>query len=159
VLTARVSTGQPVEVSWSDLAFGGKGDERSQFHTAHAITVYPGESRLEISDRRHSEIKSFTRYGHYLSSLKMPMGSLPCSIDYSDEYAVVPTLVGPDPAKGAPIYLFHQGRLVSTVFPQSDLGLKNFQHNHKAVLRNISGKLCIIVQAWNPGDFAILEQV
>jgi hypothetical protein len=156
VLTARVSSS--VDVAWNDLAFGGKGDERSQFHTAHAITVHPGERWLEISDRRHSEIKRFTRYGHYLSSLKMPMGCLPCSIDYAEDYTVIPTLVGPDPSKGAPIYLFHQDRLISTIFPQSDLGLRNFQHNHKAAIRKLNDRLYIIVQAWNPGDFAILEQ-
>jgi hypothetical protein len=27
------------------------------------------------------------------------------------------------------------------------------------VLRRVNNKLYIIVQAWNPGDFAILEQV
>jgi hypothetical protein len=159
VLSARVSAGSSVDVAWNDLAFGGRGDERNQFQTAHAIAVHPGERRLDISDRRHSEIKHFSRYGHYLSSLKMPMGCLPCSIDYADGYAVIPTLVGPDPSKGAPIYLFRQDRLISTILPQSDLGLKNFQHNHKAALRKVSDRLYIIVQAWSPGDFAILEQV
>ena len=28
-----------------------------------------------------------------------------------------------------------------------------------AVLRQAGGKLYIIAQAWNPGDFAVLEQV
>jgi hypothetical protein len=159
VLTARVSSGNSVEAAWNDLAFGGRGEDRSQFNTAHAIRVRPGEQQLDVCDRRHGEIKRFTRYGHYLSALKMPMGSLPCSIDDEDGYAVVPTLVGPDPGKGAPIYLLQHDRLVSTVFPQSDLGLKNFKHNHKAVIRKVGGRLYIIVQAWNPGDFAILEQV
>jgi hypothetical protein len=159
VLTARVSAADSVEVAWNDLAFGGKGDERSQFNTAHAIAVHPDEPRLDISDRRHSQIKRFTRHGHYLSALNMPMGCLPCSIDFADGYAVIPTLVGPDPSKGAPIYLFHHDRLISTILPQSDLGLKNFQHNHKAAIRRVNDKLYIIVQAWNPGDFAILEQV
>ncbi|MGH9402796.1 MAG: twin-arginine translocation signal domain-containing protein [Terriglobia bacterium] len=157
VLTARVMT--PSRVEWSDLAFGGKGDGRSQFQTAHAVTVHPDSKRLDITDRPHSEVKQFGRYGHYLSTLKMPMGSLPCSIDYLDQYALIPTLVGPDPAKGAPIYLFESSRLISTIFPKADLGLANFEHNHKAVLHKAGDKLCIVVQAWNPGDFAILEQV
>jgi hypothetical protein len=159
VLTARVAAGNSVDVGWNDLAFGGKGDERNQFQTAHAIAVHPGEQRLDVTDRPHSAIKQFTRYGHYLSTLKMPSGCLPCSIDYEAGYAVVPTLVGPDPSKGAPIYLFQDGHLISTILPQADLGLKNFQHNHKAAIRKVRDKLCIIVQAWNPGDFAILEQV
>jgi hypothetical protein len=43
--------------------------------------------------------------------------------------------------------------------PKEDLGLENFKHNHNAVLRKIGNKFYVIVQAWNPGDFAILEQV
>lgn len=159
VLTARVSPGDSARIEWNDLAFGGKGDGRSQFRTAHAIAVCPATTQLDVTDRPHSEIKRFSRYGHFLSSLKMPMGSLPCSIDWLDGYALVPTLAGPDPSQGAPIYLFRDGWLVSSIFPKSDLGLANFAHNHKAVLHRREDKLCIIVQAWNPGDFAILEQV
>ena len=159
VLTARVSSKNPSRAEWNDLAFGGKGNRPNQFQTAHAITVAPRGKQLAISDRVHSQVKRFSRYGHYLSTLKMPIGSLPCSIHFLDDYAVVPTLVGPDPSQGAPIYIFRNDQLISTVFPKSDLGLKNFQHNHKAVLQRVDGKLCIIVQAWNPGDFAILEQV
>jgi len=111
-------------------------------------------------DRPHSRIERFTRYGHYLSTLKMPSGSLPCDINYLDQqYSVVPALEGPDKKKGAPIYIFENEKLVSTVMPKEDLGLQNFVHIHNAALRRIAGKLYIIAQAWNPGDFAILEQV
>ncbi|MGH8245142.1 MAG: hypothetical protein ACREUU_01775 [Gammaproteobacteria bacterium] len=159
VLTARVSPGGPVRVVWSDLAFGGKGDAPNQFQTGHGITVPPMKKRLDVADRPRSEIRRFTRYGHYLSSLKMPRGSLPCDIDYLDRYAVVAALDGPDRSKGAPIYLLEDDQLVSTIMPKEDLGLEKFAHNHNAVLRKIGNKLYIIVQAWNPGDFAILEQV
>jgi len=50
-------------------------------------------------------------------------------------------------------------KVVSTIMPKEDLGLANFQHIHNAVLVERKGKLFIIAQAWNPGDFAILEQV
>jgi hypothetical protein len=50
-------------------------------------------------------------------------------------------------------------RLVSTVMIKEDLGLPNFLHIHNAVMKSLNGKLYIIAQAWNPGDFAILEQV
>jgi hypothetical protein len=43
--------------------------------------------------------------------------------------------------------------------PKEDLGLTNFKHVHNAVFREYGNKLYIIAQAWNPGDFAILEQV
>jgi hypothetical protein len=35
----------------------------------------------------------------------------------------------------------------------------NFKHIHNAVLGQSGGKLYVIAQAWNPGDFAVLEQV
>ena len=84
---------------------------------------------------------------------------MPCSIDRVGEYALAPALEGPVSAHGAPLYILHHDELVSTILPQADLGLANFEHNHKAVLHKRGDKLCIIVQAWNPGNFAILEQV
>jgi hypothetical protein len=160
VLTARIERASRFETVWNDLAFGGKGEGPGQFGTGHGITLSPGKVGLEVADRPHSRIERFTRYGHYLSTLKMPSGSLPCDINYLDQqYSVVPALEGPDKKKGAPIYIFEDEKLISTVIPKEDLGLQNFVHIHNAALRRIAGKLYIIAQAWNPGDFAILEQV
>ena len=159
ILTARITNLNPFLAVWNDLAFGGKGTGPGQFGTAHGITIPPGTQRIDIADRPNSEIDRFTRYGQYLSTLKMPMGSLPCDIDFLDQYAVVAALDGPDKSKGAPVYLLENDQLVSTIMPKEDLGLINFKHNHNAVLRKAGNKLYIIVQAWNPGDFAILEQV
>jgi hypothetical protein len=159
VLTARVTSYSPLRAAWFDLAFGGKGSAPGQFGTGHGITVPPGTRRLDVADRANSEIDRFTRHGQYLSTLRMPAGSLPCDIDYLGRHAVVAALDGPDRSKGAPIYLFEDDRLVSTLFPKEDLGLENFKHLHNAVLREVGGKLYVIVQAWNPGDFAVLEQV
>jgi len=50
-------------------------------------------------------------------------------------------------------------KLISTIMPKEDLGLTNFTHVHNAVLHKVGNKYYIIAQAWNPGDFAILEQV
>ena len=159
VLTARVLSLSPFKAFWNDLVFGGKGDGPGQFGTAHGITVPPGKKRLDISDRPHSRLERFTRYGHYLSTVELPKGSLPCDIYYLDRYAVVASLDGPNRNKGAPIYILENDKVISTIMPLEDLGLKNFKHNHNAVLRKIGNKFYIIVQAWNPGDFAILEQV
>lgn len=159
VLTARILSTNPFKAVWHDLSFGGKGSGIGQFGTAHGITVPPGMKRLDIADRPNSKIDRFTRYGHYLSTLRMPLGSLPCDIYYLGNYAVVGSLDGPDRGKGAPIYLFENDKLVSTIMPKEDLGLKNFVHVHNAVLREYGHKLYIIAQAWNPGDFAVLEQV
>ncbi|MBZ5561686.1 MAG: hypothetical protein LAP13_04635 [Acidobacteriia bacterium] len=159
VLTARIAGTNPFETVWNDLAFGGKGTAHGQFETGHGITIPPGTKRLDISDRPNSRIERFTRYGHYLSTLEMPSGSLPCDINYMGHYAVVAALDGPDTSKGAPVYILEDDKLVSTLMPKEDLGLQNFQHVHNATIRQIGDKLYVIMQAWNPGDFAILEQV
>jgi hypothetical protein len=159
VLTARVTGYRPLTTAWFDLAFGGRGTAPGQLGTGHGITIPPGTKRIDVADRANGEIDRFTRHGQYLSTLRMPSGSLPCDIDYLGRYAVVAALDGPDKSKGAPIYLLEDDRLVSTIFPKDDLGLVNFKHVHNAVLREAGGKLYIIAQAWNPGDFAVLEQV
>ena len=159
VLTARILSTNPFKVQWHDLAFGGRGTGVGQFGTGHGITVKPGTKRLDIADRPNSEIDRFTRYGQYLSTLRMPIGSFPCDIYHLGNYSVVGSLHGPDRSKGAPIYILENDRLISTIMPKEDLGLKNFQHIHNAVLREYGNKLYVIAQAWNPGDFAILEQV
>ncbi|MBI3667583.1 MAG: hypothetical protein HY236_15375 [Acidobacteria bacterium] len=159
VLTARIFSTNPFKAAWHDLAFGGRGNGVGQFGTGHGITVPPGTKRLDVSDRPNSEIDRFTRYGQYLSTLRMPLGSFPCDIYYLGKYAVVGSLHGPDRSKGAPIYILEDDKLISTVMPKEELGLKNFQHVHNAVLREYGNKLYIIAQAWNPGDFAVLEQV
>lgn len=159
VLTAKIVSTNPFNAVWHDLAFGGRGTGPGQFGTGHGITIPPGTKRLDVSDRPNSEIDRFTRYGQYLSTLRMPSGSLPCDIYYLDNYAIVGALDGPDRSKGAPIYILENDKLISTVMVKEDLGLENFKHIHNAVLRRTGGKLYIIAQAWNPGDFAILEQV
>jgi len=158
VLTARVASEHPLRVAWYDLAFGGRGSGPGQLNTGHGISVPPGERRLEVADRANGEIDRFTRHGQYLGTLRMPAGSLPCDVDFLDRYAVVAALDGPDRARGAPIYLYEGDHLVSTLFPKDDLGLVNFQHVHNAVLNRVGGRLYVIAQSWNPGDFAVLEQ-
>lgn len=159
VLTAKIVSYHPLQLAWHDLAFGGKGTGVGQFMTGHGITVPPGTKRLDVADRPNSEIDRFTRYGHYLSTLRMPLGSLPCDTYFLGPYMIVGSLDGPDRTKGAPIYIFEHDHLISTIMPKEDLGLTNFKHVHNAVFREIGNKLYILAQAWNPGDFAILEQV
>ncbi len=159
VLTARLTSERPMRAVWHDLVFGGRGTAPGQLGTGHGVTVPPGTRRIDVADRANAEIDRDTRHGQYLATLRTPAGSLPCDVDYLDRYAVVGALDGPDRRKGAPIYLFEDDRLVSTLFPKDDLGLVNFKHVHNAVLRKVGGKLYVIAQAWNPGDFAVLEQV
>lgn len=159
VLTAKILTTKPFVAKWYDLAFGGRGNALGQFGTGHGITVVPGGKRLDVSDRANAKVERFTRYGHHRNTIFLPKGSFPCDIDYEGGYAVIGSLFGPDRSQGAPIYILKDDKVVSTITPKEELGLEKFQHVHHAVLRVIKGKLYIIAQAWNPGDFAILEQV
>lgn len=159
VLTAKIESAAPLKMSWYDLSFGGKGSGPGQFGTGHGITVPSGSTRIDVADRPNAEIDRFSRHGQYLSTLKLPLGAFPCDVDYLDNLGIVGALHGADRAAGAPIYILEDDKLVSTIMPKADLGLENFQHVHNAVLHKVNGKLYVIAQAWNPGDFAILEQV
>jgi len=158
VLTATVNrTAERVE--WNDLVFGGRGTGAGQFGTGHGVTISPDSKRVTIADRPNAEIDRFTRYGHYRDTVKLPEGSLACDIDYAEGLAIVGCLDGPDKTKGAPIYILKDDAIVSTLMPKEDLGLPNFTHIHNATFTKIGDKWYVIAQAWNPGDFAILEQV
>ena len=163
VLTADVKDGEgkdqaPV-IKWNSLAFGGKGNAPGQFGTGHGVTIEPDGKHIVVADRPNSEIESFTSDGQYRSVLNLPKGSFPCDVDFEAGYTLVGCLHGPDRSKGATIYLLKGKELVSTIIPREELGLEKFTHIHNAVVRQLNGKLYIIAQAWNPGDFAILEQV
>lgn len=160
VLTARVDvSNNGVKTSWHDLSFGGRGTGSGQLGTGHGISIKDGTKLIEVTDRLNAEIDRYTRFGQYISTLNTPLGSMPCDIDYDGNYVVSGILRGPDRAKGAPIYIYENDQLISTVMVKEDLGLENFVHIHNATMRHVDGKAYLIVQAWNPGDFAILEQV
>ena len=82
-----------------------------------------------------------------------------CDTYYLGKYTAVASLNNPDKTKGAAIYILENDQVISTILPKEELGLTNFMHIHNAVLRQIGKKYYVIAQAWNPGDFAILEQV
>ncbi len=159
VLTAQVISTHPFNVKWHDLVFGGRGIGPGQFGTGHGITVTPDRKRIDVADRPNAEIDRFTRYGQYRDTIQLPEGSFPCDIDFVGPYAIVGCLHGPNHELGAPIYILQNDEVVSTVLPKEELGLANFQHIHNATAVLLDGKLYLIAQAWNPGDFAILEQV
>ena len=159
VLTAKVTPKSPFQAKWNKLAFGGKGEAPGMFGTGHGITVPPGTKRIDVADRPNAEIERFTPKGKLIDSVKTPAGSFPCDIAYEGKYAVIGALHGADRTKGAPVYILEGDKIVSTIMPKEELGLAKFQHIHNATMRTVDGKIYLIVQAWNPGDFAILEQV
>lgn len=159
VLTATVENKGGVDAKWAALAFGGKGNKPGEFGTGHGITLAPTSGEITIADRPNSELETFTAEGRYLRAVNVPKGAFPCDVDYTEGYTVVGCLHGPDRDKGAPVYILKDDRVVSTIMPKEELGLEKFQHIHNAVMHKVDGRLYLIVQAWNPGDFAILEQV
>jgi hypothetical protein len=159
VLTARILKTSPVELAWNNLSFGGKGTAPGQFQTGHGITVPPKMKRLDIADRTNGEIDRFSPDGKYLSTVNMPKDSFPCDTYFLGKYVAVASLNNPDKTKGAAIYIMENDQVISTILPKEELGLTNFMHIHNAVLRQIGKKYYLIAQAWNPGDFAIFEQV
>ena len=158
VLTARVSE-PPIQTVWHDLVFGGKGTGPGQLQTGHGITVGMNGQRLDVADRPVAEIERYTRYGHHRGTIHLPEGAYPCDVDYLEDLALVACLQGPEKDQGAPVYILKEGKIISTILPKEELGLERFQHVHNAVLTRYQGKLYIVLQAWNPGDFAVLEQV
>lgn len=159
VLEAKVTPGTPFTAAWTDQAFGGKGDGPGQFGTGHGITVSPDRAVINVADRPNSQLDRFKPSGEYIDTIELPKGSLPCDLAFESGYTVVGCLEGPDKTKGAPIYIVKDGEVLSTIMPKEDLGLEQFTHVHNATMTSMGGKLYIIAQAWNPGDFAIFEQV
>jgi hypothetical protein len=158
VLTARILKTSPLQLAWNNLSFGGRGNGPGQFNTGHGITVPPKLKRLDVADRANGEIDRFSPEGKYLSTVEMPKDSFPCDTYYLGKYTAVASLNNPDKTKGAAIYILENDKVISTILPKEELGLTNFMHVHNAVLRQIGNKYYLIAQAWNPGDFAILEQ-
>ena len=161
VLTARVTPKEHFDAVWNDLAFGGRGDGIGQFGTG----TRNYQAARDGAARRGGPAPLALRAIHSLRPLPFQSADarrVRCpatSITWTRKYSVVPALEGPDKTKGAPIYVLENEKLVSTIMIKEDLGLPNFTHIHNAAIRKIGNKFYIMALAWNPGDFAILEQV
>lgn len=158
-----VVSADPFQGTWRSLIFGGKGREHGKFGTGHGITWNSRKKTLDISDRPHSRIESFGTDGKYRESVSLPEGSLPCDIDFLEEYAVVGCLKGPGGKTPAPAYILdREGKVISTIRPKADLGLELFTHIHNVTWHTVgegeSRKVYLLCQAWNPGGFAVLER-
>jgi len=159
----RATPDDPSVGIWEPLRFGGDGAEHGRFATAHGVTRVPGTNVFTVADRKNARLESYAPGGRYVAGLTLPPGTMPCNIDYYDRFALVACLRGPGGSMPAPIYVFEDGNLVSELNIGRDLGLDGFTHIHNAVFRVIedtdgSKKFFVLVYAWNPGNFAILEQ-
>ena len=154
----------PLVGRWGELRFGGKGTAHGQFGTAHGITRVPGTNVLTIADRANSRLETVSPQGRFIAGLELPAGCLPCDVDYHGALTLVGCLKGPGGHTPAPIYILRDGNIASELKVVEDLGLAGFTHIHNATFRviqreNGTEQLFVLVYAWNPGNFAILEQV
>ena len=150
--------------TWESLRFGGSGTEHGRFGTAHGITRFPETNTFTIADRANARLESFSSNGRYIGGIPLPAGSMPCDVDYLDDLTLIGCLKGPDGSTPAPIYVLEKGNMVAELNIGRDLGLEGFTHIHNAAFHTVAQpdggrKLYVLAYAWNPGNFAILEQV
>ena len=152
--------------AWTGI-FGGKSaapDENGKFATAHGINLNPVHHHLDIADRPSSRIQAHGLDGRFLASHPLPAGAYLCGIDYVEHQgrrlAVIGCLQDPQEGRPAPIYIVDAATyaLLSTVRPKEDLGIERAQHLHNVVFHVHAGQLFLICQAWNPGQYFVLQQ-
>lgn len=149
---------------WHERRFGGSGREHGRFGTAHGITRVPGADVVTIADRANARLESFTTDGRYVGSVHLPDGTLPCDVDHLGDLTLVGCLKGPGGTTPAPIYVLERGEVAAELNLARDLGLSEFVHVHDAAFHPVeqpdgTTKLYVLAYAWNPGGFAVLEQV
>jgi hypothetical protein len=152
---------------WTGL-FGGKTQDTSEhgrFGTAHGINRTPSDPYLAIADRPHSRVEILTLDGHFQATHALPAGSRPCGIDYLQRgdrwFAVVGSLDDPQEGRPAPIYILDVATysVLSTIRPKEDLGIERADHIHNVVWHEHNGRLFLVCQSWNPGQYFVLEQI
>ncbi len=163
-----ISANSLVEQQWKQI-FGGKAadaEDDGRFSTAHGINYNPVHRHLDICDRPNSRVQAHALDGTFLNSYKLPRGAFLCGINYFQDqgkwYAVIGCLQDPEEGDGrpAPIYIIDATsyELLSVVRPKEELGVELAEHIHNAVMHIVNGTLYLVVQAWNPGHYFVLEQ-
>jgi hypothetical protein len=162
ITSADVTTKQ-----WTSI-FGGKTDdpaENGKFATAHGINLTRSHRHLVIADRPSSRLQLHELDGAFVGSHKLPSGSWPCGIDFTEyaghRYAVIGSLRDPVEDRPAPIYILDAEtyEVLSTIRPQEDLGIMGIQHLHNVVWHMHNGQLYLVCQSWNPGHYFVLAKV
>ena len=151
---------------WIPGVYGGK----PLFTTSHGLDWDPVGKRVAIADREASQIRYFNDKGGEIKEgkqaviTKLPAGARPCDIDYMpDGTAIVGCLRGAGGAPGEVYILDAKGEVLSVVKPKTELGLDsghtNVEHVHNASWTQVGDTVYLLVYAWNPGGFAVLERV
>lgn len=146
--------------SWSDLAWGGKGDNPGQFKTAHG--VYAHDGHILVANRAAGQVVKFTKKGKFVETFDdIPEGSLVCNVSYKSEHFFLNALSAIGDQKSAPLYVHTGEKLVSTVIP-GDLDIPILTNIHQVWPHfvdagNGSKQLYLLVHGWNKGKFAVLK--
>jgi hypothetical protein len=158
------------ENKWTGTIFGGRNMKKPQpgkFGTNHGITIHKG--LIYIAGRFFARIHSYKPDTKFVDMFPMPAGSKPCDFEFftmnKKLYGVASSLKPSTDNrkkgdKGAAIYIVDMETLkvISTIKPMDELGLKKFRHLHNVFPSVDEGGVTLFCQAWNPGDFAILRQ-
>jgi len=143
---------------------------RPTFTTSHGLDLNPLTKQVAIADREASQLRYFSQNGEEIKDgrsavvTKLPAGARPCDIDYMpDGTAVVGCLRGAGNAPGEVYILNPAGEVLSVIKPKTDLGLSegntNVEHVHNASWTKVGDTVYLLVYAWNPGGFVVLERV
>lgn len=163
VLTADLEKGIYIKHLFGTNANNGpnKGPGAGRFTTCHGITWDATNKLLVVADREHFLLQKFDLAGNFVTQVGVE-GASPCNVEFvkwnNKPLAVVPCLRGPNWSAGV-IKLYRDDHIVATLKPKKDLGLESFQHIHHAIGTVVEGKLFILCYGWNPGCYAVLEQV
>lgn len=153
---------------WTDLIFGGRSRkaEPGKFGTNHGLTIHKG--LLYVSGRFFARIHSYRPDTKFVNMFPLPEGSKPCDFEFfvsgGKLYGVAASLnvakENKERDKGAAIYIVDMKtlKIVSTIRPKDELGLDKFRHLHNVLATVDKGVVTLFCQAWNGGDFAVLQQ-
>jgi hypothetical protein len=152
---------------WS-WRFGGKAaarDDREGFATAHDITATPRGDELVVVDRGLDRIVRRGWDGSYRGMVELPNGSRPCGIDFVQHngrwLGATACLAPADSDRDAPLLILDGETLqvLSAIRPAEELGVHDAHHLHHAAWHHDGGELYLLVQAWNPGRYFVLQLV
>ena len=154
------------EKKWTGTIFGGRSKkiEPGKFGTNHGITIHKG--LIYVSGRFFARIHQYKPDTSFVSMFPLPKGSKPCDFEFftmgGKLYGVAASLNRAADSKdtGAAIYIVDMETLkvVSTIKPRDELGLRKFVHLHNVFPTVDDGRVTLFCQAWNTGDFAVLGQ-
>ncbi len=156
--------------SMADKAPGVSGQGDMKFKVLYTSDHLPPEAQKALVNA-HGGFAVDRRPGHDEAYFALPGAGI---LQISSDFKTINLLNTPDEMRkvnlhdtniwydkeGTPYLVFpanSEGKIFTTMIKE-DLGLPNFLHIHNAALRKIGSKFYILALAWNPGDFAILEQ-